>query len=123
LEVFGDVFRCVEMSDFRLTEDTFQAGVWRWNRLYKSRNDSQAFGTIHGVKVTNVVFTVEPFPVGTRVLVTGTRFHGFWGKVVERPSDWSTGAIAVLLDKWDEVVKLYKHNLWTEAEVNKRRKK
>ena len=55
--------------------------------------------------------------VGTRVLVIGTRFHGFWGKVVARPESWSKRSIAVKLDEWDEPVKLFRHNIFTESEV------
>jgi hypothetical protein len=54
---------------------------------------------------------------GTRVFVTGTRHHGFYGVVTEAPATWSPRAMAVILDEWpDELRKFYRHNLIPEWE-------
>lgn len=55
--------------------------------------------------------------LGTKVQVIGTRFHGFKGVVVETPESWPKRAIAVLLNEWDEPVKLFRHNISTELEM------
>lgn len=55
--------------------------------------------------------------VSTRVLVIGTRFNGFWGIVVNVPKPWPVRAIAVKLDEWDDPVKLYRHNIFTDLEI------
>ncbi len=50
--------------------------------------------------------------VGTRVFVTGTRHHGFWGNVVKKNADMSERSIAVILDEWpNEKMVFYLHNL------------
>lgn len=54
---------------------------------------------------------------GTKVRVIGTRYHGFWGTVTEKPEGWSERSIAIFIDEWDKVVKLYRHNIFTELEL------
>lgn len=49
--------------------------------------------------------------VGMRVEVLGTKHNGFSGVVVDKPSDWSERALAILLDEWDEPIKLFNHNV------------
>ncbi len=52
--------------------------------------------------------------IGTRVFITGTKHHGFRGKIIERPRTpeyQSLNSIPVLLDEWDEPMKFYFHNL------------
>lgn len=50
--------------------------------------------------------------VGTRVLVTGTRHHGFRGEVVPKSEGMSERALAVRLDEWpDQTFTFYLHNL------------
>lgn len=52
--------------------------------------------------------------VGTRVYVSGTKHNGFRGVIVQRPATpeyQSFDSLAVLLDEFDEPIKLYYHNL------------
>ena len=69
------------------------------------------------MRFTEVELTKGFLPIeGTRVLVIGTRHNGFKGSVVEKPPEWSARSIAVLLDEWDEPIKLFRHNIFTDAD-------
>jgi hypothetical protein len=54
---------------------------------------------------------------GSKVMVLGTRWNGFRGEVVAKPKNWPERAIAIKLDEWDEPIKLYRHNIFTEIEI------
>lgn len=56
------------------------------------------------MKLCNVTI----FETGDRVFVTGTRYHGFCGTVVEQFAN----GVMVQLDEWLEPIKFYKHQLW-----------
>lgn len=48
---------------------------------------------------------------GMRIEVLGTKHNGFNGVVVEKPKGWPDRALAILLDEWDEPIKLFNHNV------------
>lgn len=52
---------------------------------------------------------------GMRVMVTGTRHHGFRGTVLPAREGQAPRAVLVQLDEFDEPVVLYTHNLILES--------